>query len=256
MKTVDLLSTWQRPDGKGWQGITAGRELCLTAPLFLMITSGITVWLDLALVSPGLMLAGYAVLAMVIVLSRAGGAALGWANRVTFYRALAVVVLAALLVAPDVIRGGQWGWTGLALLVLLLDGLDGYLARRLGLCSDFGARFDMEVDAALILTLCVGVWSLGIAGAWVLALGLMRYGFVLAGWACPRLSRPLPESFRRKTICVWQIASLVIVLLPVTPSWLASWVLALALVLLAYSFTVDLAWLYRAGGKHERNWSE
>ena len=39
----------------------------------------------------------------------------------------------------------------LAGLVLLLDGVDGWLARRGGWCSRFGARFDMETDALLVL---------------------------------------------------------------------------------------------------------
>ena len=38
-------------------------------------------------------------------------------------------------------------------LLLALDGLDGWAARRQGLVSAFGARFDMEVDALLILAL-------------------------------------------------------------------------------------------------------
>ena len=44
---------------------------------------------------------------------------------------------------------------GLALVVvaLALDWVDGQVARRTGTCSAFGARFDMETDAFLILVL-------------------------------------------------------------------------------------------------------
>ena len=45
----------------------------------------------------------------------------------------------------------------LAGFALALDGVDGHLARRFDQVSDFGARFDMEVDAALILVLCIGL---------------------------------------------------------------------------------------------------
>ena len=68
---------------------------------------------------------------------------------------------------------------------LVLDAVDGYVARRTATVSAFGARFDMETDAFLILVLsaCVaGQW-----GWWVLVLGLARYLFVAAGWALPWL---------------------------------------------------------------------
>ena len=35
--------------------------------------------------------------------------------------------------------------------VVALDGVDGWIARRIGRTTVFGARFDMEVDAALML---------------------------------------------------------------------------------------------------------
>jgi len=229
----------------------ASRELLLTALPFTVLTGGIWWWIGISLVSLALPLSGYALLAWVVVTGVPGQQGIGPANRVTFYRALGVVILAGILLEPQLPAHAQWAWVMLALAVLILDGLDGYLARRFKVSTDFGARFDMEVDAALILTLSLAVWGGGITGPWVLLLGLMRYLFVAAGWIWPWVNCPLPESFRRKTICVWQIASLVIVLVPITPSWLAVWILAPALMLLAYSFTVDLAWLYRAGGQHE-----
>src|SRR5207248_932960 len=81
--------------------------------------------------------------------------------------------------------------------VLLLDGLDGQVARRTGTASEFGARFDMEVDAFLILLLCVVVSRA--LGPWVLAIGLMRYVFVAASWAMPWLTASLYPSMARKS---------------------------------------------------------
>ena len=63
----------------------------------------------------------------------------------------------------------------LATVVAVLDGIDGWLARRTGMASDFGARFDMETDAALIMVLALLAWQFGKAGVWVLASGLLRY---------------------------------------------------------------------------------
>ena len=50
----------------------------------------------------------------------------------------------------------------------VLDGLDGWLARRAGMASAFGARFDVEVDALLIQALAILTWRYGKAGPWVL----------------------------------------------------------------------------------------
>ena len=68
----------------------------------------------------------------------------------------------------------------LAAVALALDAVDGWVARRTGTVSELGARFDMEADAFLILVLSGFVADS--LGGWVLAIGLMRYAFVAAGW--------------------------------------------------------------------------
>lgn len=171
----------------------------------------------------------------------------GWANRATLVRGAMVVMLVAL--APFLEGLGNWLWLygSLCLLALILDGVDGAIARATQSITDFGARFDMELDALFILGLCVAVLALEKAGAWVLALGLMRYGFLAAGQWLDFINQPLPESFRRKTVCVWQVVTLMIAILPVTSTAFATWTLALALALLCYSFVTDLRWLYQTG---------
>lgn len=47
---------------------------------------------------------------------------------------------------------------------LVLDGLDGWVARVRGEVTAFGARFDMETDAALLVFLSLCVPLLGVAG--------------------------------------------------------------------------------------------
>lgn len=169
----------------------------------------------------------------------------GWANRATLLRGCLVVVLISLAPFAAHLGSGLWLYGIACLVALILDGVDGAIARRTGSQTAFGARFDMELDAVFILGLCLAVLALGKAGVWVLALGLMRYGFVLASLALPFMNRPLPESFRRKTVCVWQVVTLMIALLPVASTSFASWTLATALILLSYSFLVDLYWLYQ-----------
>lgn len=183
----------------------------------------------------------------------------GWANRATLLRATLVITLVALAPFADRLANagslpagaGLWLYSMLALLALALDGVDGKLARATGSQSTFGARFDMELDALFILGLCVAVMALDKAGPWVLALGLIRYGFVGAAVVLPWLNRALPDSFRRKTICVWQIVTLLVAILPPVSTAFAGVTLATALVLLVWSFTVDIRWLHQRRDCHD-----
>jgi phosphatidylglycerophosphate synthase len=129
--------------------------------------------------------------------------------------------------------------------VALLDGLDGWIARRRHEQSTFGARFDMETDAALILILSALVWLHGKAGIWVLACGLMRYGFVAGGWILPWMAGPLRSTLRGKTVAIAQFVGLGVALLPVVRTPASTIVAAVTLALLVWSFAIDIAWLKR-----------
>jgi len=147
----------------------------------------------------------------------------------------------------------RWFWVVGALGALALDGVDGRLARRLGQTSAFGARFDMEADAATVLGLSLLVWLCDQAGPWVLAIGLLRYIFVGGSWVWPALAAPLPPKKRRQAICVAQMAALILAIVPGVPPELASPLCLAAFAALVYSFAVDVAWLVasRAGEKKE-----
>jgi phosphatidylglycerophosphate synthase len=132
-----------------------------------------------------------------------------------------------------------------AILVTVLDGVDGWVARRTGAVTAFGARFDMEVDAALILILSVLAWRYGKAGAWVILSGLLRYIFVVAGWRWTSLDRPLFPSRRRQTVCVVQAVGLIVTVSPIATPPLSSAIAAMALAALCVSFGIDVIWLLR-----------
>lgn len=173
---------------------------------------------------------------------------LGAANRVTLSRGglLALLVgFGAVALAGDAATGTAWPFA-LALAALMLDGVDGAVARRTGTESDFGARFDMELDAALALVLAVLVFAVDRVGLWVLLLGLPRYAFLAAARWLPALRRPLPPSQRRRVICVVQVATLAGSLFPWVGPPLTSLACAVAAVLLYASFAVDVRVLLRA----------
>lgn len=171
-------------------------------------------------------------------------ASFGLANIVTLARGALTLLLLALLGAPV---GTALGWlaVGLGSVAVALDGVDGQLARSRGEVSDFGARFDMETDALLILVLAALVWQLDKAGAWILLAGLLRYLFVVASYVWSWFERPLPPSRRRQTICVLQIVSLLGALAPFVAPTQSSLVGLLGLLLLVWSFAVDVVWLAR-----------
>lgn len=129
-----------------------------------------------------------------------------------------------------------------------LDGLDGWLARRTRTASPFGAWFDVETDALLILVLSMFVWGYGKAGAWVLACGLMRYVFVAAGRIFPWMAGPLRPTLRGKTVAVVQFLGLSLALAPVVTRPASDFVAAVTLAALTWSFMIDVGRLRRAEG--------
>lgn len=178
--------------------------------------------------------------------AHAPNARFGAANRVTLAR-LALVALIAACIGEPLADADAMAWSIVAVgtTAALLDAVDGPLARRSGLASEFGARFDMETDALLTLVLCLLVFHFDKAGAWILAAGLMRYAFVLAMKPWPWLARPLGPSQRRKAVCVAQITSLLVCLGPIVALPWSRAIAAASLAALAASFAIDIAWLIR-----------
>ena len=168
----------------------------------------------------------------------------GAANQITTLRAILVALVAGLvgeLRMPAMADAA----VAASLAVVLLDGVDGWTARRQRIASPFGARFDMEIDALLILALSVLVWRYAKAGGWVIASGLLRYVFVAAGAVMPWLRGALPASRRRQVICVVQIAALTLAMVPSIEPPVSTRLAATALLALCSSFLFDTLWLWR-----------
>jgi phosphatidylglycerophosphate synthase len=126
---------------------------------------------------------------------------------------------------------------------LALDGVDGYVARRTGSESELGARFDMEVDAFLLLVLSVYVAPF--VGWWVLIIGLLRYGFVAAGWVLPFMRATLPPRYWRKVVTAASGIALAVVASQLLPLGANVLVVVTALALMLESFGRDVFWLVR-----------
>jgi phosphatidylglycerophosphate synthase len=182
---------------------------------------------------------------------RAGRPSLGPADVVTLARALLVGGVTA-LVADGLVTGttATRELVVLAALALGLDAVDGQVARRTRTTSAMGARFDMEVDAFLIVVLSAHV--AGVVGVWALAIGAMRYAFVAAGWALPWLRGPLPSSYAGKSVAALQGIVLVVVSTGAIGLSAAVVLVATALTLLCWSFGRDVLRLRRGPVREAR----
>lgn len=174
---------------------------------------------------------------------RAGIGTLGPAGMVTVARAVLVGAVTALVV--DRLAAGA---TSVAILVgittaaLALDAVDGRVARRSGTVSAFGARFDLEVDAFLLLVLSAYVALL--VGTWVLAIGVMRYAFVAASWTIPWMSSTVPARFSAKVVAAAQGVVFTVAAAQLLPHPVTVALISVALVALVWSFGCDVVWLW------------
>ncbi len=192
----------------------------------------------------GALFAGIAIVALAFLRQHHPFVRFGAANQATTARAALAALVAALI--------GETPHAGLAVAIvaatlafIALDGLDGWLARQSRVASAFGARFDMEIDALLILALAILVWSYGKAGGWIVLAGVMRYAFAAAGRALAWMDRPLPPSRRRQAVCVVQVVGLGVAMSPAVAPPASTVVAAIALGALAWSFASDVVWLRR-----------
>ncbi len=167
----------------------------------------------------------------------------GPANIVTFVRAVLSCAVAVLVVASFLGPIQVTALVVLATVALALDWVDGQVARRTHTESTFGARFDMEVDAFLILVLSVYVARS--AGAWVLAIGLARYLLLAAQRTLPWLRRPTPPRYWGKVVAASTGIVLTVAAADVLPRVLTDLALVVIVALLAESFGRQVWWLWR-----------
>jgi len=168
-------------------------------------------------------------------------ARLGPCNVVTIARLALVASLLAAFVAESVSVSAL---LSVAVLAFAMDGFDGWLARRDGLASDFGSRFDVEVDCGFALVLAALAVLSGLHPL-VILLGLPRYLFGAAQHIAPVLVAPLPPRFSRKAICVAQIAVLITLLIPGIDPALKHSAAAICGALVVWSFAVDIRAILR-----------
>src|SRR3954447_10711764 len=176
---------------------------------------------------------------------RNGDPAVPPADWITLIRALLAAGVAA-LVADSFDRPLRTtALVALATVALVLDAVDGRVARRTGTATPLGARFDAEADAWLILVLSVAVAR--DYGGWVLAIGAARYALLVAGWVLPWLAAPLPPRYWGKVVAAVTGIALTVAISGLLPRAIGMAVVGVALLLLVETFGRAVGWLYRTG---------
>ena len=126
-------------------------------------------------------------------------------------------------------EGGQWAWAAFLLFLLgsLTDYLDGYLARKSGKTSQFGAIVDPLADKTLTLCAFVSFWKLDLLpGLWVAIVALRD--ILVTGFRLFSLGKKDPSSTmsgKGKTAFQMLYISLVLAYLAVseTDFWNSAW---------------------------------
>jgi phosphatidylglycerophosphate synthase len=167
------------------------------------------------------------------------------ADWVTLTRALLIAGVAGLVADSFVRTVSITALVTLSTVALVLDAVDGQVARRTGTATELGARIDGEVDAFLILLLSIAVSQ--DYGGWVLAIGAARYALLLAGWLIPWLAAPLPLRYWGKVVAAVQGIVLTVAASGLLDRIAGMIAVAAALLLLAESFGRNVIWLYRTG---------
>ena len=162
----------------------------------------------------------------------------GYANWVTIFRLTLLCLLGFSYNQYDYFTLGI-----LSVIVLFLDGVDGYIARKMSMSSAFGGRLDGETDAFFVLLFSSIVYDLKMADYWILWPGLLRYIFVLCCYLFWNKTIPEPVSYLRKTIAVIIMGALVSPFLLDKQYYLP--VLIIATVLVTYSFGKSFVFQWR-----------
>ena len=220
-------------------GVRRGLAACLM---------GLVVVLALLGVGPAGWVAGPACAVVLAVAAARQAAAdevvrLDPADLVTLTRATLACAVAALVAESYAGADAVAILVPITVVALSLDFVDGRVARRTGTATAYGARLDAESDAFLILVLSVLV--AGSHGAWVLAIGGVRYAYAVAAALLPWMRRRLPPRYWRKVVAAYVGVALTLAASGLAPAALAYGVLVVAIGLLAESFGRDVVWLWR-----------
>ncbi len=241
----DALPAVRRTVNDAPAAIRRGTILGLLATAALLGVLSATAGLGVAGWIVGLASGSAATALVVAARMRSGQPAIFPADWITLARALLIAGVAGLVADSFAGPVSSTALVTLSTAALVLDGVDGQVARRTGTATALGGRLDSEADAFLILLLSIAVAQ--DYGGWVLLIGAARYALLLAGWLIPWLAAPLPPRYWGKVVAAVQGIVLTVAASGLLDRRTGMIAVAVALLLLAESFGRSVIWLYRTG---------
>jgi phosphatidylglycerophosphate synthase len=153
----------------------------------------------------------------------------GYANWVTSFRLLNLFLIIVLYTHLTTLQLGLW-----SLMVVLLDGVDGYLARKFNHESNFGAQFDMETDSFFVAAISFTLYKLNLTEIWIIIPGFMRYIYLVLVFVLGLSKKEEILSKWSKHIAVLFFLSLISPFL--LPVYLSTGLLIISSICIFYSF--------------------
>ena len=128
---------------------------------------------------------------------------------------------------------------------LILDGIDGYFARKLKQETSYGEILDQETDNFLMLALAGSLYlNVGVSII-IFIIPLCRYIFLIFGLFFNWLQKDLPKSFRRKFVCTGVIVIMILSHFEFLSFYLVSLMSIISILILVMSFAYDIFVLYK-----------
>src|SRR6516164_1728854 len=250
MPTIRLADKGAPPtirlaDNGGLPAIWLATVLGMLATAALLGVVSATAGLGVAGWIAGLTTGSAATTLLVTARMRSDQPAMFPADWVTLTRALLIAGVAGLVADSFGRPLSVTALVTLSTVALVLDAVDGQVARRTGTATPLGARIDMETDAFLILLLSIAVSQ--DYGSWVLAIGAARYALLVAGWLIPWLAAPLPPRYWGKVVAAVTGIVLTVAASGQLDRRVGMIAVAAVMLLLAESFGRAVIWLYRTG---------
>lgn len=162
-----------------------------------------------------------------------------YANQITALRFIISSITALIIYQiPEFISFLLFG------LAILLDGLDGFLARRYKQISEVGALFDKTVDAYFVLLLTFILVLKYDIPFWFLGIGYLHYGYELVIYSLDWQNLTIPKNPIGKYAAAFLFISL---LSPfILPSYLYFPIIYIAAILVGCSFSLSFFYKFKA----------
>ncbi len=170
------------------------------------------------------------------------------ASWITIARAGALAVLVGFLVVGPTTEGMAWVPSALFGIAVVLDGVDGALARAMGSVTELGSRLDTEVDALTTLVGAAAVVAAGTAPIAFIAVGIARYAFALNLWWRRHRGWPvreLPPNRARAPLSALTLLAIWIAFLPIVDERVSTVLTTVVAIPFLLNFAVD--WMLVTG---------